>query len=219
MPKHVQTLEAWAAALAPHVSRPIHFKIKPPFTAGALRAATADMIIPADVENFLCSEAAQIDFWWSVSEHAVPLQVADKPTDGYFEFNTESLYNINADRTGFLSPDDSDSTYTRWEHAFRFVGVPNGDAIALDIAASRDRPPVIYLNHEEPEKHIVLATSFESFIDAWFGLGCVGPEGWSLCHFVTDNGQPLDEYEYGTPTSRLDPACTNAAIFRHAFGF
>ena len=219
MPKHVQSLNAWAAALAPHVSDPIHLRVKPPFTAAALRAATAGMEVPPDIENFLLCEASEIQFWWTVKQHAVPLDVEDKPTGGYFEFDTESLYNINADRSGFLTSEDSESTHTRWEHAFRFVGVPNGDAIALDIAASRDRPPVVYLNHEEPEKHIVLATSFESFIEAWFGLGCVGPEGWNLRHFVTDRGQPLNEYEYGTATSRLDPACAHAATFRRAFGF
>lgn len=221
MPKYIQQLETWIMALAPHVSEPVHFKFHRPFDGKQCRDAAARLgrEIPRQISEFLCTEASEIQFWWDLNDRAIPLDVPNKPYGGYFEFDIESLSNINhAGELGSSHPGVSSAARERWKHAFRFVGVPNGDAIGLDLVDDRDNPPVVYLNHEEPEKEVRLADSFEAFMDAWFSLGCVGPECWNLCHFVTDSGEPLAEYSDGTPTSRLDPGCENAKVFKGFFG-
>jgi len=213
-------IDQWRKALKPQLEGKVHCDIRGPASDDELDDLEDELCyeIPECLRTFMEDKSAYIDFWWNLRSDVVPLDVPDRPYGGYIEFNPQTLININADRTGFLCGDLPEIVIRQWQQAFRFLGVPNGDAIALDTFQNPDEPPVIYLNHEEPEKQVRLADSFQEFIDAWFALGCVGPEGWNICHFVTDKGNPLPEFENGSATSKLDITCPNAIAFRSFFG-
>ncbi len=128
------------------------------------------------------------------------------------------MIKINAGNKYCLRGDEPTNVAMTLENAFRFVGVPNGDAVALDLYRDEENPPVIYLNHEEPTKLIKLADSFGEFLLEWFRLGCVGPEIWNLCHFLTEDGDPLPDSECGSMSSLLNSDCSNAIKFKSFFG-
>tara|TARA_R110002072_G_scaffold42064_7_gene117685 strand:- start:3090 stop:3749 length:660 start_codon:yes stop_codon:yes gene_type:complete len=212
-------IDQWASALAPFLAKPAHIDIRGPITEDELKNFEDDITyrIPDQLKTFLLDESSYINFWWDLKSDIIPLDVQNKPYGGYIEFNLESIHTLNADRTICLYGDELEHTKRQWEHAFPFIGVPNGDSIALDVLADPDNPPVIYLNHEEPDKQVRLAESFEEFIESWFALGCVGNEGWHLRHFVTDTKE-IPEFDYGSATSNLDLSCKNAVVFREFFG-
>jgi len=213
-------LNQWKEALNPFLDKPVHVDIRGPVEDETLDDFEDEIVyeIPDQLRDFLLNESAYIKFWWHLKPNIIPLDVPDRPYSGSVEFNLESMQNLNADRTGYLSGEEPKIIKKQWEQAFVFLGVANGDAIALDVFQNPDEPPVIYLNHEEREKQVRLADSFNEFIEAWFSLGCVGPEGWNMRHFVTDKEQPLKGHVYGTPTSNLDVSCKNAINFRSFFG-
>ncbi len=213
-------IDQWSKAVKPHIDGKVHCDIRGPASEDELDDLEDELCyeIPECLRTFMEDESAYIDFWWNLRSDVVPLDVPDRPYGGYIEFNPQTLININADRTGFLRGDLPEIVIRQWQQSFRFLGVPNGDAIALDTFQNPDEPPVIYLNHEEPEKQVRLADSFQEFIDAWFVLGCVGPEGWNIRHFITDKGKPLPEFENGSATSKLDITCPNTIAFRSFFG-
>lgn len=221
MPNPKRQLERWAAALEPFVSEPVRLKTAPPLDTESLRRWEARLgrEIPAPLCQFVQSVGSRIEFWWFLKDDVVPLDVPNKPYAGYFEFNLETLSNINSQsEMEFLHPDTPVEERERWQRAFRFAPVPNGDALGFDLTAAAETPPIIYLDHEQPGKCIRLANSFEDFISAWFGLGCVGPECWNLCHFLTEQGEPLPAFVYGTPSTRLDIDCPNARKYKSHFG-
>ncbi len=213
-------IEQWSAVLKPYLARELHSDIRGPASNKELNKLEELLgsVIPESLRTFMEEESAYIDFWWDLRSDIIPLDVPDRPYCGYIEFNPISLINLNGDRTGFLSGDEPSEIFEQWKNAFVFHGVPNGDAIALDVYQNPDEPPVVYLNHEEPEVQLRLADSFSEYIDACFALGCVGPESWNVRHFVTDKGKPLNSEIDGTATSKLDITCQNSIIFRSFFG-
>ena len=214
-----QILEQWAKAVTPYCDEPPTFKRSGPLSEHELESFENELgqSIPSDLRIFLLYQASEINFWWFLKNDVVPLDVPNKPYAGYIEFGTESMLNINGVSRDFLYGDEPSDIVNTWELAFRFIGVPNGDAIALDLFQDSENPPVIYLNHEEPTKLIRLADSFGAFIFEWFSLGCVGPEIWNLCHFITQDGVQLPEFEYGSMSSLLDADCANAIKFKSFF--
>lgn len=213
-------LDQWSTALKPYLDGDLHSDIRGPASDDELEDLEDELgyEIPEPLRTFMEEESAYIDFWWNLRDDIIPLDVSNRPYGGYIEFNPESIMNLNADRTGFLRGDLPRIVISQWQKAFRFLGVPNGDAIALDIFQHPDEPPVVYLNHENPEGQIRLANSFQEFIDVWFALGCVGPESWNVRHFITDKGKPLNGEVDGTATSTLDITCQNSITFRTFFG-
>ncbi len=212
-------INEWINALKPYIDGPAHIDIRGSITDDELDDFEDEIEyeVPEQLREFLLNESAYIDFWWDLKSNVVPLDVPDKPHSGYIEFNLETMLNLNADRLGWLSGNEPQIIKQQWKQAFVFLGVPNGDRIALDVFQNQDDPPVIYLNHEEPEKQARLADTFNEFIESWFALGCVGNEGWNMRHFVTDKGKPLGDSDYGTATSKLDLTCPNAIVFRNFF--
>jgi cell wall assembly regulator SMI1 len=73
-----------------------------------------------------------------------------------------------------------------------FLAVGNGDMLGIDLSEADGK--VIYLAHDSgPDFHgTMLGKSFTEFMSNWAVLGCVGPEIWSLTHFLNDNGIDLD---------------------------
>lgn len=207
-------------AVEPYADRPIHLDIGPSAEPGQLRELETELgrPIPAILARFLASQSAKIDFWWDLREGVKPLDAPEPPDCGYIEFNLDTIANLVSGHDYLVEHDAAGPITDRGRAAFPFLGTPNGDSFALDLFESEASPPVIYLSHEEPELHIRLAASFETFLQAWFSLGCVGNESWVLRHFVTDPAGPLPEHTDGTPTSRLDPTCPNARQFRAFFG-
>ncbi|MBL4810578.1 MAG: SMI1/KNR4 family protein [Phycisphaerales bacterium] len=215
-------IEQWTNALKPYLdAEGVQCEIRGPATEDEIDDLEEELCfeIPECLRTFMEDESAYINFWWYLKSDISPINVSgDMPYCGYIEFGPQSIITLNSDRTGFLS-DDLPNIYRRqWKQAFRILGVGNGDDIALDTFQNPDEPPVIYLNHEEPEKQVRLADSFQEFIDTWFALGCVGPEGSNIRHFVTDKDKPLPEFENGSATSKLDITCPNAIAFRSFFG-
>jgi len=143
----------------------------------------------------------------------MPLGGPDAPSGGYLEFGIEGIAQLDAILGGWVS----EGAPSWWAAAFPFLGVPNGDLIALDLGGEDSRPPVIYLNHEEPGGSIRLAESLEVFLERWTQLGCVGPEIWVLRHFLVDGGNALAESSPGTATSELSSTCPNALEWRRFF--
>lgn len=219
-PSWLASLQRWAEAIDPLAVGPFACNASPPASkqeVAELEAETGRRI-PEVIRRFLLEQASEVNFYWFLEDDA-RRDVPANACRGSIEFGIETIRSFNRSRLADIFKDEEvEAIRERWGRAFEFVGVANGDQIALDLYEDPESPPVIYLNHEEPDLHIRLAESFDQFIEAWFSLGCVGPESWILRHFMTDNGEPLPPGTDGTPTSKIDPNCPNAKAFRAYFG-
>lgn len=213
-------IDQWSIALKRKVKPKIHIEIGNPMSSHDLDQLEDDILyeIPACLRDFMQNDSSQIDFWWHLKPRLKTPKTFNFPRSGYIEFNPTSLIILNDNRLGFLDDDETAPVVKQWQQAFRFMAAANGDGIALDMAFNPQSPPVIYLNHEEPTKQLRLADSFSEFIDAWFSLGCAGPDDEELRHFLTENGKPLSEQCEESLTSKLDTACPNSIAFREFFG-
>jgi hypothetical protein len=85
-------------------------------------------------------------------------------------------------------PDRDDPYDAVWHGKYPWLGVPNGDFVAID---REDR--VVHLSHDDGEGHgYVLGRDVFDFLDTWTRLGCPGPEDWQWLPFVGDSGEGLD---------------------------
>jgi hypothetical protein len=97
------------------------------------------------------------------------------------------------------------------------IHAANGDMLALDVTEDANDPPLIYLNHEVHEAIWTVSPSWDTFIDDWTRLGCVGPEGWNLEPFCQRRGDEHAESAEERPF-RLDSRSPNATLVRAHFG-
>ena len=223
MPAWRKQLEQWAAAIAPHAIDPPELEIKPPATPQQVDAIeqTLGRPIPAPLRRFILEESAGINFFWMLPEgtEVIGVDEDEEPVMGSIEVDISTPFPRPEGETFFGNSGERDAAKVleRWNSAVEIIPVGNGDAVALDLLTDPENPPVVYMDHETAETHR-LAASFDEFIEAWFSLGCVGPESWILRHFMTDNGEPLPPDTDGTPTSKIDPNCPSAKAFRDYFG-
>ena len=73
-----------------------------------------------------------------------------------------------------------------WESAIPFLGLDNGDYLALDPRMDASDPPVAYLCHDDDA--FLLAPNLRAFLLAWERLCYVGPEHWLLQPFIGEAG-------------------------------
>ena len=71
-------------------------------------------------------------------------------------------------------------------HALPFIGIDNGDFIAMDLRHSEDNPPVVFFAHEEG--CFQLSRSLTRFLECWERLAYIGPEIWMLRPFIGMDG-------------------------------
>jgi hypothetical protein len=71
-----------------------------------------------------------------------------------------------------------------WHSCVPFLAIGNGDHLGLDVATSREAPPVVYLCHDGDGGSGIIAPSFEEFLSAWEQICYVGPEIWLLQPFL-----------------------------------
>lgn len=204
-----RNIEEWHRAVTPFTSELPNLEIGPIASKAEIAAMeqTIGKRCPDVLHHFMVTESCHINFWWHLRDGVIPIDVREPPYSGYIEFNIPTMSNINEpfwERGQPWSPHNID----QWERAFVFMSPPNGDSIALDIVADSHQPPVIYLNHEEPESVIRLAGSFGEFLESFSLLGFVGPEHWILEHFL--DGQGI--------CAQLKADLPNAAAFRRFFG-
>jgi SMI1 / KNR4 family (SUKH-1) len=213
-------IQHWTKALKRKCKPKVHIEIGKPISSNELDLLEEDITyqIPACLRDFMRNESSLINFWWHLKPRINTPIAFNFPRSGYIEFTPTSLIILNDNRMGFLDGDEPAPVLEQWQHAFRFMGPGNGDQIALDMSTDSISPPVIYLNHEEPEKQLRLANSFSEFIDAWFFIGCAGPENEELKPFLTENSNPLPNDREESTVSKLDPSCLNAIAFRSFFG-
>ena len=80
---------------------------------------------------------------------------------------------------------EEDAQRVIWESACPFLGLNNGDYLALDLRENLE-PPVVYLNHDD--ESVTIAPGFDEFLRAWERLCYLGPEHWVLLEFVGADG-------------------------------
>ena len=68
----------------------------------------------------------------------------------------------------------------------------------------KERPPVVYLAHDDDS--IIIAPDFDTFLETWERLCCIGPSIWLLEEFINPE------------TGFLDANTTKAVELRKLFG-
>jgi len=104
---------------------------------------------------------------------------------------------------------DEEDEYDRmWYGKLGIMTVPNGDIIALDIAADPSDPPVVYLSHDDGEGHgYILGKNLSEYVMNLLMVGACGNEDWQVLPFCRDS------------TSGIDPTCEKAQLYRRLIGF
>jgi hypothetical protein len=216
-------LQSWRQAASRFTE--VHYDIGPPASERDIRALEAERgrPCPRPLRTFLSRQSGHVNFWWQMdSERAAGiLGTRNEPYCGYMEFNPPTMANIVTAGTYATGTRFAAEVVDRWSAAWGFLPVSNGDALALDTLADPDNPPVVYLNHEEPDEIWTLSPSFDAFLEAFTFVGCVGPEWWLIRHFATVDGRPFipapPPRDY-LPGGRLDPMCPNSRKLRAFFG-
>lgn len=214
-----RNLESWRTALAPRCPD-LYFEIGPPAHEDEIRGLEDALgkACPQELRTFLTRETGHINFWWSLDGNPKIIQAREQPTDGYIEFNLATMANIDPGAWMDAGMEPHEEVVGVWRNAWAFMASPNGDMIALDTAADTNTPPVVYLDHEQPEVMWRLAPTFGKFMETFTALGCVGPESWTLVNFATESGAPVIIEPGGDPRGLLDAACPNAVRLRTYFG-
>ena len=178
----------------------------------ARREKKAKMKIPAPLRAFFLNMAEYVSFSWENPGWTLDVNGYQiKGPAGHLHIRLKDV--IPVTRLDGWNPamwsravvdalgEDAEEVRAFLENAIAFMAVGNGDQLVIDARDGK----VKYLSHDDPEiMGVVLGQDFDSFMDAWSSLGCIGPEIWHLQPFLGANGL----------TKRLLDVFQTASIYR-----
>lgn len=165
--------------------------------------------LPAAFRTVLTTFSRKVSFYWYLPDEARLPEHLEGIFSGGCEWDLTRLAFYEEQRRSWASScfPKPDEPYDQvWYNKLPFYPVPNGDFLAVDLAAA-DRFPVVYLSHDGGEGHgYELGADFVDFVDRWSRIGCPGAEDWQWLPFTSD------------ARSLIDPDCANARQWREWFG-
>ena len=161
----------------------------------------AHMTLPAALRSFFQNAAGSVNFSWRCPGRTLDFydgQQIVNPT-GRLHLRLKDVtpvVQLNGWDPEALG-EDADGMRAFLENAIAFMPAGDDDHLVIDMRDGQ----VKYLSRNDPDAMgAVLGPDFETFMDAWSRLGCVGPEMQQLRPFLGPEG--------------LDPESVNGRSFR-----
>lgn len=162
--------------------------------------------LPSSLRKTFLEFSAGFEFEWRLpQESSSPFGIYSGGTG----IELAWLARLEEDREGWIRHVFADPTHpydSIWYNKLAIISVVNGDMIGIDLASADGC--VVYLSHDGDEDlhGMILGKNFADFMGHWSKLGCVGPQGWELEHFIVEGA-------YG-----INSLSANASIWRKWLG-
>ncbi len=151
--------------------------------------------LPASLQRTFLEFSAGFEFGWSLPDEPLPPFHIHR---GGFCIRLDWLADLEKERKDWVEAvfsDPGDPYHSAWHNKLAVISVNNGDLIGIDLGSADGC--VVYMTHDggEDMQGMVLGMNFDDFMERWSRLGCVGPDGWYLEHFVegADGINPLGD--------------------------
>lgn len=197
------TLDAFAALIRDAGGEVSASSISAPVAEAAVAKAEKQLryILPPRFRRFLTTEAAGMEFSWTLDDHITLEGERELISGGDFRWSFDELVSEN---TTFQAQDiEGDELLSEMVGRDKIIlaSVGNGDMFAVGISGAR-QDQIVYLSHDLEDIHnYVVASNITDFLERYAPLGFAGPEFWIWEQFT--NGR----------TTMIDPACANAEAF------
>lgn len=164
--------------------------------------------IPPSLREFFLKYSKKLEFFASLKDEFCE-NLPDELSSIFcasIEISLDSLIRTEESRQGWVEYcfTDENNEYDKvYYNKLGFIGVMNGDIIALDLNDKKEDHSVVYLSHDEGEGHgYILGNSFNEFLENYIAIGLCGEEDWQMLPFIKDS------------TSGINPNCPNAITYR-----
>ena len=151
--------------------------------------------LPSSLRAVLATISGHLDFAWFALEELQFAAPFESNFSGALQWSLNGLRSCEASRQMWIStcfPDVTNDYDRVWHDKLAFQEVGNGDLIAVDLRRECEGK-IVYLSHDQGEGHgLVLAPSFEDFVERSVALACTGGEDWQWLPFTARRVEGLD---------------------------
>lgn len=183
----------------------------PPASDSEVDALERDLAVglPPSLRTVLLEVSGHVEFRWFLPDGIEFPAPFHSNFCGDLHWSIEFARENEGGRKGWVRevyPDPQNEYDAVWHDKLAFYEVGNGDLLAFDLDRERYEN-IVYLSHDGGDGHgFVLADNMLDLLVRWTPLACTGGEDWQWLPFTAG------------PTSRIDPDCENARVWKKLMG-